>query len=237
MATSLDAAVDELYSAFARRNRPEAIEYCSHCVAPSVMERLLAPGPLSAIPVRPLRSYALDVLSTAGSVSDFRYFLPRILHVAVTDGFDAYPDLDHIMGRIRLADWHSWPEREQQAVTGFLDALWSNTLTRFPVTPDAEEVVRAIGAIEDDLSRYLRSWEAALTQLAGASHLRAFVRDHFGRAGREYWLTVWGWPDTAFTTVKTWLGGPQLTLAVAAAAETVTDEQTSEVLLDILTLL
>jgi hypothetical protein len=237
MPTSLEAAVDELYVAFARRDGPKAIDYCSHCVAPSFVEQLLAPGPLRAIPVRPLRSYTLDVLGTAGSVSDFRYFLPRILHVAVTDGFDAYPDLDHIMGRIRLADWHSWPEREQQAVTGFVDALWNSTLTRFPTTPDTEEVLRAIAAIEDDLSPYLRSWEAALTRLAGASHLLAFVRDHFGRAGREYWLTVPDWPENAATTVKAWLGGPQLVLTVTAAAETVTDERTGEVLLEVLSLL
>ncbi|MFI7677620.1 hypothetical protein [Actinophytocola sp. NPDC049390] len=232
MQATFDAALDGLYSAFARRDRPTAIDYCTHCVDPATVKRLLAPVPLREIPAETIRPYTVDVLSTAGGAADFRHFLPRILHIAVTDGFGGYPDLGLVMSKVRRADWRGWPASEQQAVTDFMHAVWSTTLTRFPADPGAEELLGAIGQIEGDLTPYLRTWEAALATHAGASHLLVFVRDTFGRAGREYWLTVPGWPDTAAATVRAWLG--DLSGTVAATAEAVTDEETGDVLLELL---
>lgn len=193
--------------------------------------------PLRDVPVEALLSYTMSAADTVGSASDFRYFLPRILDIAVAGGFGGYPDLEFILRRFVLANWRKWPERERRAVMGFTRALWSSTLARFPTDPDAEEVLGAISQIEHDFTPYLQMWEAALTQPAAANHLRTFVHDHFGRAGSEYWLTARNLSDDAFATVQTWLGGPHLIEAVAAAAETVTDEQTQDVLLEILTLL
>jgi hypothetical protein len=230
--SALKEALDGLYSAFAGQNRPRAIDYCTHCLDVATVKRLLAPVPLRDVPAEPIRRYTVDVLSTAGSVADFRYFLPRILHLAVTDGFGGYPDLDLVMSKLRFADWRRWPAAEQRAVTAFMHAVWRATLTRFPADPGTEELLGAIAQIEDDLAPYLRAWEAALATHAGASHLLGFVRDTFGRAGREYWLTAPGWPDTAVAAVRAWLGG--LSGTVAATAEAVTDEETGDVLLELL---
>ena len=235
MDTALEEAVDGLYSAFARRKRPRAIDYCTHCVDPGAVKRLLASDPLREIPVEALRFYTVDALSTAGSVADFRYFLPRILHIAVAGGFGGYPDPWVVLGKFQLADWRGWPAPEQHAVTAFTHAWWSTTLTRFPADPGAEELLGAIGQSEDDLTPYLRTWEAALATHAGASHLLTLVRDNFGRAGTRYWLTVPGFTHTTLAAVRTWLGG--LSATVAATAETVTDEETFDVLLELLVLL
>jgi hypothetical protein len=163
MPPSLEAAVDELYCAFARPKPPKAIDHCSHCISAARVKQLLAPVPLREVPVEAFLSYTMSAADTVGGASDFRYFLPRILDIALTGGFGGYPDLKFILCR--------------------------------------------------------------------------FVHDHFGRAGAEYWLTARNLSDTAFATVQTWLGGPHLTEVVAAAADTVTDEQTRDVLLEILTLL
>lgn len=235
MQAMLEGAVDEVYSAFARQRRPTVIDYCTHCVGPDEVGRLLAAEPLREIPAGTLRFYAVDVLSTAGSVADFRYYLPRILHIAVTDGFGGWPDHDVVIGKFVQAGWRRWPEHEQQAVTTFLRAWWSATLARFPADPGAENLLGAIGRAEDDLGPYLRAWETALATRAGARHLLTFVRDNFGRRGTRYWLHTHGWPDTATATVRTWLG--DLSAAVAATAETVTDEETFDVLLELLDLL
>ncbi len=232
MDTALEEAVDGLYSAFARRKRPRAIDYCTHCVDPAAVKRLLASDPLREIPVEALRFYTVDALSTAGSVADFRYFLPRILHIAVTGGFGGYPDPWVVLGKFQLGDWRDWPALEQHAVTAVTHAWWSTTLTRFPADPGAEELLGAIGQFEDDLTPYMRTWEAALATHAGASHLLALVRHNFGRAGTRYWLTVPGWLDTVTAPVRAWLG--DLSGTVAATFENVTDEETGEVLLDLL---
>jgi hypothetical protein len=235
MQATLEGAVDDVYAAFAHWRRPTAIDHCTHCVGPEAVERLLAAEPLREVPAETLRFYAVDALSTAGSAADFRYFLPRILHLAVTDGFDGWPDHDVVIGKFALAGWRRWPVYEQQAVTAFLHAWWRTTLTRFPAEPGAEELLGAIGRVEEDLGPYLRAWEAALATHAGASHLLEFVRDNFGRRGTRRWLHTHGWPDAATATVRTWLG--DLSTAVAATAETVTDEETFDVLLELLDLL
>jgi hypothetical protein len=232
---TLEDAVDGLYAAFAHWRRPAAMDYCSHCVSHDDVERLLAPGPLREIPAETLRSYTADVLSTAGSAADFRYFLPRILHIAVTGGFDGYPDLDVVMSKFVLAEWRGWPASEKGAVTAFLHAWWTTTLTRFPADPGAEDVLGPIGLLEDDLAPYLRAWEAALATRAGASHLLTFVRDHVEPRGAGYRLTVPGWTPATVATVRAWVGG--LTDTVAAALDAVTDEETGDVLLELFVLL
>ena len=235
MQATLEAAVDGVYAAFAKWSRPTAIDHCSHCVGPDEVERLLAAKPLREIPAETLRFYAVDVLSTAGSVADFRYYLPRILQIAVSDGFDGWPDHDVVIGKLVLAAWRGWPAQEQQAVSAFLHAWWRTTLSRFPADPGAEELLGAIGRVEDDLGPYLRAWEAALATRAGASHLLEVVGANFGRRGTRYWLHTRGWPDSATATARAWLG--DLSGTVAATAETVTDEETFDVLLELLDLL
>ena len=102
MQATLEAAVDGVYAAFAGYRRPTDIDYCGHCVRPGVVEGLLAPTPLREIPAERLHNYTSDVLSTAGSLADFRYFLPRILHLAVTGGFDDHHGRDMILGKFVL---------------------------------------------------------------------------------------------------------------------------------------
>jgi hypothetical protein len=233
MQATLEAAVDGVYAAFAGYRRPTDIDYCGHCVRPGVVEGLLAPTPLREIPAERLHGYTSDVLSTAGSLADFRYFLPRILHLAVTGGFDDYHGRNMILGKFVLGGWRDWPEGEQQAVTAFLHAWWRTTLMRFPADPDPDELLDSINDVEDDLGPYLRMWEDALATHAGASHLREFVLHNFERKGRRYWMSGLRWRTD--TTVLTWLGG--LSSTVAATAETVTNEETYDVLLELLTLL
>jgi len=232
MPTLLEDALDRVYSAFARWSRPTVVDYCSHCVRPGVVEGLLVPTRLREIPAETLRLYTVYVLSTAGSLADFRYFLPRMLDIAIADWFDGYPDLDVVLGKFVLGDWRGWPAHERQAVAAFLHAWWSTTLARFPADPGPEAVLRSIGDIEDDLGPYLRTWEAALATRAGANHLCDFVYANFGRKGQRYWLHVSGWGDTTVAPVRTWLAG--LSGTVAATAETVTDEKTHDVLLELL---
>ncbi len=73
------------------------------------------------------------------------------------------------------------------------------------VLAELEALLGAVARIEDDLTPCLRAWETALPTHAGASHLLTFVRDNYGRAGREY-----------------------------RPAEAVTDEATADVLLELL---
>jgi hypothetical protein len=108
------AAVDRLYVAFSGVRRPSVIEYCTCCFSADEERALLAPVALRQLSVDVLHPYAFDVLLTVGDIDDFRYFLPRILEVACTVGFNG-PDLESLAGRLAEAHWLDWPAAEQVA--------------------------------------------------------------------------------------------------------------------------
>ncbi|WP_181774873.1 hypothetical protein [Amycolatopsis pittospori] len=230
MPTSLEDAVDRLYAVFASERRPKRIDHCSHCVPDAEIKRMLAPGPVREIPVDALRGYVAGAPVDAGTVDDYRYFLPRILHIAVTEGF-LLCDLDFVLRRVASAGLRDWPAAERDAVSGLAHALWRRTLASPDV--EAEPVLGAIAELGEDLGPYLTEWEAALTEHAGATRLLEFMRQCYGWLEPRRRLWVPGWPTAAAATVEAWLSGPGATTAVTAAAE-VSDDDVAEVLLEIL---
>ncbi|MFI5493994.1 hypothetical protein [Actinoplanes sp. NPDC051859] len=83
MTTPLPAAIDTLYDAFADYRRPSSLDYCECCFEEEERRAVLATVPVRELPAATLRRYAANVLLTVGGVDDFRYFLPRILEIAV----------------------------------------------------------------------------------------------------------------------------------------------------------
>lgn len=177
MTEPLSAAIDGLYATFGRLPRPRVIDHCPHCADPGAEPDPLQPVPLRELTVETLRTYAGSAMTTAGTVDDFRYFLPRLLEIASDgDGF-AYPDLAAVIGKLGYGRWTTWTQDEQEAVRRYLHALWATTLTRDPDdTHDAGTVLGAIGAVEDDLTPYLEAWDRARDQPPAAAHLAAMLQ-------------------------------------------------------------
>jgi hypothetical protein len=227
----LAAAVDRLYIAFSGVRRPSVIEYCTCCFSADEEHALLAPVALRQLSVDVLRPYAFDVLLTVGDVEDFRYFLPRILEVACTVGFNG-PDLEPLAGRLARAQWLDWPAAEQVAVRDVLAVLWATTLAVFPSEPDADTVLCALGNAGDDLRPHLARWMAELRQPAASAHLLELLH-HGARwtsAGWKLRNAFWGSNGGA---VAAWLAGPDLRRAVAAAFTVTENESVLQVLADI----
>lgn len=86
-----------------------------------------------------LRDYIWSVFHTVGDVGDFRYFLPRILDLAVHDRW-VMPDREVILKNLPLAGWQEWPERERAAIAGVVRAAFEVAL-RSPDDPCADLVV------------------------------------------------------------------------------------------------
>ena len=67
------------------------------------------------------------VFLTIGDKPDFRYLLPRILDVSVSDQGNANnPEI--VLGKLALADWRSWAFDEQRAIESFADAWFERAL-------------------------------------------------------------------------------------------------------------
>lgn len=79
-----------------------------------------------------------------GGIADFRYFLPRMLHIAIGEGF-GWPDLASLAGRLRRAEWHTWPEHQRRAITALFGVVWENALRQGSPEPDVDEILCAIG--------------------------------------------------------------------------------------------
>lgn len=150
---SLEASIDNLYSAFARIPKPQKIDGCECCVDERDLERLLSFN-VRAIPPEVLTHYASSALLTVGSVDDYLYFLPRILHTHLLDE-SFWPDVE-ITGRaIGSTGLSEWPAERLDALKSFL-----SNLVRSLLAPDEQHRIDdwmcAIGRMGLPVDSYLR---------------------------------------------------------------------------------
>lgn len=121
----LREVVDAVYREF-EAPVPAVIEGCPCCISTRGTDVLLT-TPLRQLTGQALRRYVSGVFLTIGDKRDFRYLLPRILDVSVTDPGNAN-DPEIVLGKLHLADWRSWALAEQQAIEVFIDAWFERAL-------------------------------------------------------------------------------------------------------------
>ena len=120
---------------------------------------------------------AENVPHLGGDVDVLRHYLPRLLEIAMTTGFD-WPDSEAVVARIAYgaqlgsAPWWTWPPDEQTAVSSFFEAAWTRQLGQ----PDgsADTLPCCIGTTVDDIGLYFSKW-LAFDELCAARHLDAFL--------------------------------------------------------------
>lgn len=121
------AAIETVYRRFAAP-APRAIEGCPCCISKRGVDVLLA-TPLRELTGQALWSYVSGVFYTVGSERDFRYFLPRILDVAINDP-GASEGNEVALGKIGLAGWQSWRADERAAIEDLVDVWIERALAR-----------------------------------------------------------------------------------------------------------
>ncbi|MCE9577775.1 MAG: hypothetical protein K8W52_31870 [Deltaproteobacteria bacterium] len=119
MIADLDAAIAGLYAAFAGRPRPARVEGCPCCVGDGA-EAGLHRAPLRELTGDDLGRYSFKAMTTWGSVSDFAYFVPRLLELA-TRGADI--DLEVVTEKLRYGNWRTWPAVEVAAIERFAQTI------------------------------------------------------------------------------------------------------------------
>jgi hypothetical protein len=118
-------AVEALYRTF-ESLPPSAIEGCPCCISTRGTDVLLTTS-LRQISGQALWRYVSGLFLTIGDRRDFRYLLPRILDVSVSDPGNAN-DPEIVLGKLSLAGWRSWTFDEQRAIEGFIDAWFEKAL-------------------------------------------------------------------------------------------------------------
>lgn len=242
----LEEAIDRLYVAFAREPRPVDLEHCPCCVSDDQIDELLRSGSRRTMPADAVADYATHALTTVGSAADFRYFLPRVLEVAVTGGAGGahrahradLVDLELVCGRLRTAGWTDWSGDEQHAVRHLLKMLWEQTLQAYPGRLALDTVLCAIGNAEDDLTEYLAAWGTALRtgQAAPAQQLSDLV-SWSARVVNGRWRLRNAYWDNRDGQVAAWLAAESTRDAVVAGFDAATDEAALAVLAELAVLL
>ncbi len=118
-------ALEDIYVRFAAPTPPR-IDGCPCCIGGRRVDVLLA-KPLRELTGEDLWPYVSGVFLTVGSVRDFRYLLPRILEISVC-GLDALPDVEIVLGKLRLAGWETWPPAERKPIEALVDAWFDQAL-------------------------------------------------------------------------------------------------------------
>lgn len=200
----MNDAIRSLYEAFAGARKPKHFPTCECCVSVQEMRGLLK-GKLTELTGEELSGYVMGVFLTVGSLADFKYFLPRIIELALNDELSLFePEI--VLSRLRLAGWDEWPEHERAAVLRVLNEKLSSLLS----DEDSDSFVIdgwicALGCCVSDITPYL-------DQLLGSTHVFDFVESNFkarqerGELANPFWR---GAPENA-ARVLAWLNSAEV---------------------------
>lgn len=151
----LNAAVAQLQEAFVRYPGRAVLEGCPHC--------------RGSVPVddHDLFSLTMSLGNTVGSRDDLKNLLPLLLERMVTS-----TELDPaiVLGKLPREQWRTWPEAQQDAIDGYLDAVWRSLLATYPSQVgsflDPTTFLGAVVAGGESVERFLATWDVALSSAA-----------------------------------------------------------------------
>lgn len=200
-------AIDNLYATFAHCRIGDDFTGCDCCVGPEHSAKLAAP-PLRELTYEDLERYSRKAISTWGNVRHFKHFLPRLLELSI-EHRDDFLDLAVVFGKLKYAQFDSWPQRECDAVNWFFDEYWQYQLDDTIVGAFEDSIDTVLCSLANALSsvqRFLDAWIAKRTDNA-KRHLAAFILNNDdtlvkkGRLSNAFWDTT-GQPHTE---VVNWL--------------------------------
>lgn len=170
----LAAALSAVYATFAAP-KPAAIDGCPCCIDRKDVCTLLSRR-LRELTERELSSYAASAFLTVGEVADFRYFLPRLLEVSITEPA-WWPSEEVMLSKLQLAAWRSWPKAEQAAIERLLGAWFAAALAS-----DADDAGERIDALVCGLARAGVDTGPYLERLLEPANLSALLGFHEANA-------------------------------------------------------
>jgi len=155
--SDIEWATENLYAAFSDLPKPESINACACCMTADEVETLLAKD-LRELTPEELSSYASSALLTVGDISDYLYFLPRILELSIRDD-TWWPTIEVSGVKIGMMDPASWPLGRFEALLGFFHGV-VNHLLESKNYRRIDEWMCAVAAMKVKMRPFLEKVEA-----------------------------------------------------------------------------
>ncbi len=200
----LNDARDSLYSAFSEYTRPAQLDISplKSPVQIDSIERALKAVPLRQLEPDDIGTYSGSAIYTAGDDLDYRYFLPRILDLAISES-PGYLGLEGwcIAAHLHNASWTAWPEKERMAIMQFFSAAFHACAHRDPEEIEAIDWVVGLGILDCDVTPFLNVWnsngsQASLKQFADV--VQRLASDLIEKQkGKRSWLDDVSHPNIA----------------------------------------
>jgi hypothetical protein len=183
--SAMTDATDELYREFAIP-APPVIEGCPCCIDTRGVDALLT-MPLRQLSGDALWRYTTGAFLTVGGERDFRYLLPRIFEIASVDAGDS-PGAEIVLGKLKRANWKTWPERERRAIEEFVNAWFDHVLADglkganegWPDGLRTESVVCGAAIAGMPISRWLERLKSPSSQPVLEDLRASYPRSHIG---------------------------------------------------------
>lgn len=232
-ALSLDvqAALDDLYDVFGTftsRDLDPAWRAYWHPPEQASIDSL----PVRQLPEELMGFVLANVVCLYGGPSDLKYFLPRLLELAVQRPLRE--GLTAVFSAAYQAELPSWPDAERTAVHRFLRAWWRQVLAE-PVSFDTfpvEDALCAAAFAFDDLSVLLDEWDRA-DGLNATLHVMNTARLHLSEEDGRVELALhpyWDVRPVQTEQVRAWLLSPAVLTRLRSAAAHVHEEPAHELL-------
>ena len=203
------------------------------CFPGACDDRPLRADSLHRLPPTAFEYYQWKAITTWGSVDDFKHFLPRLLEIVATKQAEDAPtqvEAWMVFGKLRYGEWRRWKNAEQQVLDAYFDALWSALLARPVDTSETAWRAQTLGDwlsdfahAHDDLSRFLKQWEAeagnAAEGLMAAAHLAQTIvraRDDLLKKGSLDW-DMYNQLDAQEAQMMAWLASDVVVRLLEAA--------------------
>lgn len=188
--------IESLYQVFSSYGRPAKLEGCPCCTSSEEAEPLVR-KPLRAISAPELEHYSFKALSTWGMLSDYKYFLPRILELTAETSLIC--DTEIIFHKLSYGGFKDWPANEQQAVSDFIFALWRESVGKFDIDR-ADSCLCGAAAVLPEIS--------SLLEYADATHpgfKSAYGAQHSNQLKRKLLNSFWDRDSPNYQCVVSWL--------------------------------
>jgi hypothetical protein len=174
--TLVDEAIAEMYDVFSSYRRPKWFNACACCWSGDrlddaeaigrVQVRVLPPGGARSVrelTAAELQQFAEHVPVTCGDSDVLRHYLPRLIEIAIGEGFD-WPEMEIVFARMSLTvlegaiPWTEWPAVEVAAVRKLLRACFRELLPAADWQVGADQLWCSIYLTDPDIEWYLEEW-------------------------------------------------------------------------------